>query len=91
MARDLKYGEVTTTHGEFLEDEPVVVFRGRDELLPQLMEMYLDLCLEAGSPTHHLKLILDSRERIKCWQEENPFEVKTPTSDAYLERITGRS
>src|SRR5205809_729607 len=86
-ARSLKYGEVTTEHGEFLEEEPVVVFRGRDRILPALLEVYREMCADAGSPEQHTELLDETYERVQMWQEENPDEVKIPESNAYAERV----
>lgn len=37
MAIDLKYGRVTLENADIGEDEPVVVFRARDALLPKVL------------------------------------------------------
>jgi hypothetical protein len=58
MAIDTKYGRVTTERGTIGEDEPVVVFRAQDELLPKVLAYYHQLCLEEGSPRHHLDGII---------------------------------
>jgi hypothetical protein len=86
MATDLKYGEVTTERGQFEPDEPVVLFRGRDRLLPKMLKIYRLLCELAGSPDHHLDAIHQSAERVKAWQAANPSLVRTPSSDAYRQR-----
>lgn len=36
MAVDRKYGRVTLERGTIGEDEPVVVFRAQDKMLPEL-------------------------------------------------------
>lgn len=81
MAVDGKYGKVTLEHGTIGEDEPVVVFRARDELLPDLLAHYLELCAEAGSPSRHLELIRTSYGTIRDWQVDHLDEVKTPDSE----------
>lgn len=80
MAVDLKYGRVTTERGTIGDDEPVVVFRAQDELLPMILSWYHLLCCEAESPRHHLEAIMDARDRILEWQQENHTQV--PRSDA---------
>lgn len=79
MAIDLKYGQVTTEHGDIGEDEPVVVFRAKDVILVKLLAYYHLFCMRLGSPRRHLNLILDSRDRIIEWQEDN--EPRVPTSE----------
>lgn len=87
---DTKYGEVTTEHGNFIDGEPVIVFRARDGLTVVLLDMYRVLCDNAGSPDHHLALIEETRERFQDWQETHLAEVRIPKSDEYMER-TGRT
>ncbi len=79
MAIDAKYGRVTLEHGSIGEDEPVVVFRATDELLPKVLMYYHLFCMKAGSPKRHLDLIWDSLLRVTKWQETNPPRV--PTSE----------
>jgi hypothetical protein len=83
MAVDAKYGRVTIEHGSIGEDEPVVVFRAQDALLPKVLAYYFLFCLKAGSPRRHLDMILDARERIERWQAGHP--TKTPTSGAHVD------
>lgn len=79
MAIDAKYGRVTLEHGTIGEDEPVVVFRAQDALLPKVLMYYHLFCLKAGSPARHLAAILGALDRVKAWQADNPS--KTPSSD----------
>jgi hypothetical protein len=79
MAIDAKYGRVTLEHGTIGEDEPVVVFRAQDALLPKVLMYYHLFCLKAGSPRRHLGMILNALERVQAWQASN--DTKTPSSD----------
>lgn len=81
MAIDHKYGKVTLEHGSIGEDEPVVVFRASDTLLPKLLGYYHLFCLRAGSPKRHLDIILQSREIVMGWQENNPIRTRIPNSE----------
>lgn len=85
MAYDSKYGRVTLEHGTIGEDEPVVVFRARDRLLPKVLAYYHRFCETAGSPKEHLDLILDTMVTVSKWQIRN--EARTPNSKAYFDRI----
>jgi hypothetical protein len=80
MAIDIKYGRVTTERGTIGEDEPVVVFRAQDTLLPKVLAYYLLFCVKAGSPRHHLDAIIDARDAVQAWQSHN--RTKTPSSDS---------
>lgn len=80
MAIDRKYGKVTLEHGFIGEDEPVVVFRAKDKLLPKVLAYYRLFCWKAGSPTRHLELIDEAIETVETWQEQN--STKVPDSEA---------
>lgn len=79
MAIDLKYGHVTLERGTIGEDEVVVVFRAQDDLLPKVLAYYHLFCLKAGSPRRHLDMILNARDGVMRWQDNN--KTKTPSSD----------
>ncbi len=87
MAIDNKYGRVTLEHGDIGDDEVVIVFRARDAMLPKLLGYYHMLCLKAGSPRHHLGLIIDTHEKVLDWQAKNLSKVRTPNSDNHIKRM----
>lgn len=88
MAIDNKYGRVSLENSTIGEDEPVVVFRAQDKLLPNLLKIYKVLCEIAGSPEHHLDLIHDSAVKVREWQADHP--TKTPSSDSlFNQRLIG--
>lgn len=68
MAQDNKYGKVTLEHGDIGEDEPVIVFRAKDVLLPKVLAYYIMCCVKAGSPVRHINIIMESLDKIKRWQ-----------------------
>lgn len=80
MGFDGKYGRITTERLEIPEDEPVMLFRGRDRILPEVIRDYAARCQEAGSPEYHVQLTLSAAARIEQWQTEHPDRVKTPDS-----------
>lgn len=80
MAIDSKYGRVILEHSSIGEDEPVVVFRAQDSMLPRLLDIYLFLCEIAGSPSRHLNKIREAKQTVKGWQAQN--KTKVPTSDS---------
>lgn len=81
MGIDGKYGRVTTERGTIGDDEPVVVFRAQDKMLPALMDAYRDMCADAGSPQLHLDLIEQSAANIRAWQADHFTQV--PQSAGY--------
>lgn len=78
MALDLKYGRVTTERGDIGHDEPVMVLRAQDGMVPALIEVYRQLCAQAGSPQHHLDNIAATRAAIVEWQQQHADQVRTP-------------
>jgi hypothetical protein len=82
MALDLKYGRVTTERGDIGDDEPVMVFRAQDGMLPHLIEVYRQLCAQAGSPQHHLDNIAATRAMVVEWQEQHATQVRTPPTSS---------
>jgi hypothetical protein len=79
MPIDTKYGRVTLERQRNIaDDEPVVVFRAQDELLPDLLDTYRQMCKTAGSPRNHLDGITLAQRRVLEWQQVHGF--KTPDS-----------
>ena len=79
---DSKYqttGEITKLDGTPIpQDEPLILFRGKDKLLPQLLSHYKQLCQNAGSHQQHLEDIDSLVKNIYSWQEQNQDKVKIP-------------
>lgn len=87
MGYDRKYGKVTTEFGNIKDDEPVVVFRAQDKLLPDLLAFYNYLCMKAGSPQRHLNIVFNSARAIHAWQSKNRLLVRTPNSESSRDRL----
>lgn len=81
MGYDLKYGQVTTEHGDIPADEPVIVFRARDRHLPAVLAYYHMLCMLHASPMRHLRLIAETTRGVQGWQDDNHDKVRTPDSE----------
>lgn len=79
MAIDTKYGTVTFEKGSIGEDEPVVVFRAKDVLLPLVLNEYMRAAIKAGSPAQHLEAIEKDKDAVEQWQKLNDTQV--PQSD----------
>lgn len=72
-------GDITKLDGTSIpEDEPLILFRGQDKLLLELLEKYNELCKNAGSPQQQLDKISQQMEKIKQWQVSHPDRLKTP-------------
>lgn len=72
-------GDITKLDGTPIPlDEPLILFRGKDKLLPQLLEKYAALCQEAGSPEQQLTLLRKRIDEINDWQTNHQDKVKVP-------------
>lgn len=80
MPVDRKYGRVRLEHGTVGVDEPVVVFRAQDGMLPALLQSYAGLCRDAGSPQRHVDGIEKSLADVVRWQREHAGQVQVPQS-----------
>jgi hypothetical protein len=85
MGYNLKYGNITTEFGNIGENEPVMVFRAQDKLLPKVLAYYHLFCLKEGSPRRHLDIILDTKDAVEQWQQKN--KTKVPTSESSVGRL----
>ena len=60
-------------------DEPVMLFRGRDRLLPDMLDYYLKLREQTGMSDEQLSDLKTQIESIKHWQAEHSDRLNTPT------------
>lgn len=81
MPIDQKYGRVEVERGTIGEDEPVVVFRARDAALLPTLQFYRNVCLEAGSPAHHIDLLGRAMSAVAQWQHDH--DTRVPQSSAH--------
>lgn len=75
MAVDRKYGRVSLERGTVGEDEPVVVFRAQDQLLPELLGAYAQMCIAHGSPAEHIQGLELTARQVLDWQREHHTQV----------------
>lgn len=89
MGIDGKYGQVTCQFGDIGKDEPVIVFRAQDELLPYVLDDLAARCVERGVSRRHVDLVRQARLDVMRWQKEHAYHL--PNSDTYFNRITEES
>lgn len=75
MATETKYGVCVQ---EIPEDEPIILFRAQDKVLPLLLVVYALICQLLGSPREHIDAIWTKRSKVERWQDENADKVKVP-------------
>lgn len=72
-------GNITKLNGTPIpDDEPLVLFRAKDKLLPQLLEDYKKLCQDAGCQPQQVETLGPLIQVTKDWQAANPDKVKLP-------------
>jgi hypothetical protein len=76
MPYDGKYGRVATERKQIPDNEPVIVFRAQDRLVPGLLVLYRAVCESEGAGADHLDAIDRTRRRFEDWQAEHL--AKTP-------------
>lgn len=59
-------------------DEPCIVFRGKDALVPGLLEMYAQESSRQGATSDFKDAVMTRWQEICDWQEDNPDRVKIP-------------
>lgn len=63
---------------EVPENEPLVLFRGRDRLAVQLLKIYRLMCVEDGCNDFQLEQVDEMIKRFEKFAEENPATMKQP-------------
>jgi hypothetical protein len=72
-------GDITKLDGTPVPaDEPLVLFRAKDKLVPAMLEHYAGLCEQAGSPPEQIQGIRHRLEAVKQWQAANANKVDVP-------------
>lgn len=86
-AYDTKYGKIETEHGNFYNNEPVFILRGRDALAIQLLSVYSQMCVGNHCNDIHVKLVTLAYLKFENWMLKNPELMKLPSSDEYVKRV----
>lgn len=72
-------GNITKLDGTPIpDDEPLILFRAKDKLLPQLLEDYKKLCQDAGCQPQQIETLVPLIQQVKDWQTANQAKVKLP-------------
>lgn len=62
------------------DDEPQILFRGRDKLAIKMLENYKLLCIEDGATAYQIETLDKMIIEFKEWQKENQNKLKQPGS-----------
>jgi hypothetical protein len=79
MAIDRKYGHVTLERGTIGHDEPVFVLRAQDRLAVPLLQTYMHMCGQGGSPEAHLAMIEGDIRKFGRWQRDHHTQIPAST------------
>ena len=72
-------GNITKMDGTPIpDDEPLILFRAKDKLLPQVIENYKRLCQAAGCQPQQVESLGPLVQQVKDWQTANAGKVKLP-------------
>jgi hypothetical protein len=68
-----------TTNGTIIpEDEPTILFRGRDRLAVPMLEFYYQLCKNDGATDYQLGTMDFMINKFKQFSVDNPQTMKQP-------------
>lgn len=62
----------------FPADEPVMVFRAKDDCFPATLDFYHVECEVAEAPDEHIKTIGLQEDRVREWRAANSDKTGTP-------------
>ncbi len=72
-------GPVLDASGQPLpDDEPIMLFRAKDKLLPDLMEYYISLRRQHGQSDANLADLRAYADELAAWQASHPDRLKYP-------------
>jgi hypothetical protein len=60
------------------EDEPLMLFRAQDRLLPELLDFYVTLRKKAGSSAAGITALQKHVDTVKRWQKDHPERTRIP-------------
>lgn len=70
---------IKTTNGQAIpEDEPIILFRGRDKLAIAMLEVYYTLCKADGATQYQLDSMDKMINAFRKFKEDNPTTMKQP-------------
>lgn len=78
-AKSQTTGELQKLDGTAIpEDEPLIMFRGKDKLLPQMLRYYNQISRDAGATEPQLTTVQAKIREVEQWQAANPAKLKVP-------------
>jgi len=70
---------INTSNGEEVpDDEPMILFRARDNLAVNMLKTYWQISIEAGCTDHHISGVAERISQFERFAYENPERMKQP-------------
>lgn len=70
---------IKTTNGQAIpDDEPIILFRGRDKLALPMLNHYRMLCANDGATDYQLASMDTMINEFREWWNRNPTKMKQP-------------
>lgn len=70
---------IKTSNGqEIPENEPVILFRGRDHLAVKMLLFYRELCIQDGCTDYQMESMDTMIKRFESFAAEHPETMKQP-------------
>lgn len=82
-ANENKYGQVEIPG--IPPDEPIFILRAKDWVSKRLLEVYREMCAQAGSPQEHLDGVQAAWDRFHHWRETNDDKIQVPGTNLHPE------
>lgn len=76
--RKFKFTAISQKSGKKYTQNNAIVFLVKDALLPDLLDKYLELCLQKGVDTRQLAGVSLLKDRVLAWQRRNSNKVHLP-------------
>jgi hypothetical protein len=77
---DRKYtGILTNSKGEVVDNW--IVFRAKDKLVPEMIEAYIQICIDNDCEESHILGMEGVLERVREYQKTFPEKVKIPDTN----------
>lgn len=78
LDRKFKIKAISIKSGKMYTQKNAILFLGKDKLLPDLLDKYIELCSKAGVDRAQLVGVQLLKDRVMRYQRENIKKVKLP-------------
>ena len=83
--RKFKFKATSVKSGKVYTEHNAMVFLIKDALLPDMLDHYMQLCMEKGGSEQQNRGMVLLKDRVLTWQRKNIKKVKLPDVEEGLE------